>query len=85
MMPWWDQTRSHLTYCFECADFPCKQIRDLEKSYNKRYAESLIANSRTAKEQGIVHLMLLHREKYRCPACGGIISLHDKVCTECGI
>lgn len=27
-------------YCFECSDYPCKQIKNLEKSYNKRYQAS---------------------------------------------
>ena len=35
-----------ITYCYECSDFPCKLIKNLEKSYNKRYSESLIENSR---------------------------------------
>lgn len=29
-------------YCFECSDYPCKQIKNLEKSYNKRYQASLM-------------------------------------------
>lgn len=72
-----------ITYCFDCMDFPCKLIKNLEKSYNKRYEESLIESSIIAKTQGIEHLMRLHNEKYRCPQCGGILSLHDKVCSEC--
>lgn len=35
-------------------------------------------------QKGIPHLMEAHIQKYACPECGGIISLHDKVCTECG-
>lgn len=34
-----------LSYCFECSDYPCKLIKSLEKSYNKRYQASLMANS----------------------------------------
>lgn len=30
-----------LSYCFECPDYPCKLIKNLEKSYNKRYQASL--------------------------------------------
>lgn len=73
-----------ITYCHECGDFPCKLIKDLERSYNKRYNESLIGNSKIVMRKGISHLMGVHIPKYACPECGGIISLHDKVCTECG-
>lgn len=71
------------TYCFECADFPCKLVKNLEKSYNKRYDESLIRNSLTVKDKGIDVFMLSDREKWTCPSCGGIISLHDGECSEC--
>ena len=30
-----------LNYCFECSDYPCKLIKNLEKSYNKRYRQVL--------------------------------------------
>ena len=73
-----------LSYCFECTEYPCKWIKNLEKSYNKRYSESLIENSIIVKQKGIAHLMVTHIQKYACTECGGIISLHDKVCTECG-
>ncbi len=72
-----------LTYCYECGVFPCKLIKNLEKSYNRRYDESLIENSLIVQKHGISHLMDLHTKKYRCSKCGGILSLHDKLCTEC--
>lgn len=39
----------NLNYCFEYLEFSCKQIRYLEKSYNKRYQASLIENSECAE------------------------------------
>lgn len=54
----------NITYCYECSDFPCKQIKSLEKSYNSRYRASLIENSRAAKEYGAEILLEEHREKY---------------------
>ena len=73
----------NITYCYECADFPCKQIKSLEKSYNSRYHASLLENSNDVKEQGMKALLEKHRRKYKCPDCGGIISLHDAECSEC--
>jgi len=77
-------TEKGVTYCFACADFPCKFIKNLDKSYNQRYDESLVANSRLAQEQGITQVLEFHRAKYRCSRCGGVVSMHDKVCNECG-
>lgn len=72
-----------ITYCYECAEFPCKLIRNLEKSYNKRYQESLIKNSDIVKQVGLTEFMILEKEKWTCAYCGGVISLHDHVCGEC--
>ena len=63
-----------LSYCFECAEYPCKLIKNLEKSYNKRYQASLIENSRFVQGHGLEHFMEQQKIKYTCPKCGGIIS-----------
>ena len=72
-----------LSYCFECAKYPCSLIKNLEKSYNKRYQASLIENSRFVQAHGLEHFMEQQKAKYICPKCGGIISIHDKECSEC--
>ena len=70
-------------YCFECSDYPCKQIKNLEKSYNKRYQASLMENSEFVREHGLELFMEKQKEKYTCAKCGGIISIHDRECSEC--
>lgn len=70
-------------YCFECPDYPCKLIKNLEKSYNQRYWASLMKNSAFVKEHGLERFMEIQKEKYTCPKCGGIISIHDRECSEC--
>ena len=72
-----------LNYCFECLEFPCKQIKYLEKSYNKRYQASLIKNSEFVQKYGLEKFMEQQKEEYTCSKCGGIISIHDKECSEC--
>lgn len=69
-------------YCFECAQYPCKMIQNLEKSY-LRYHVSLIDNSLFVKKHGIISFMREQKKKYTCPVCGGMISLHDGKCSEC--
>lgn len=72
------------TYCFECSSFPCKLIKNLEKSYLKRYNVSLIENSNYVKKKGAAEFMAAQRKIWVCPHCGGAISLHDQVCSDCG-
>jgi hypothetical protein len=69
--------------CLECEAFPCTLIKNLEKSYNKRYAESLVANSVYVRENGIEAFMELEKQNRICVDCGGVVSLHDKVCSDC--
>ncbi len=69
--------------CLECNDFPCKLIKELERSYNKRYNESLVANSQSAREHSIEEFLEDDRKKRTCQ-CGGIVSIHDAECSECG-
>lgn len=72
-----------LDYCFECSDYPCELIKNLERSYNKRYQASLMENSEVVKNQGLKIFMEEQKVKYTCSKCGGIISIHDRECSEC--
>lgn len=59
-----------LKYCYECLDFPCTQIKYLDKSYRTRYGVSLIDNSLFIKENGLTKFMEQQKGKYTCPECG---------------
>ena len=72
-----------ILYCYQCRTFPCARIKSLEKSYRGRYRTSLMENSRAVKEIGLAAFMRSQKERYTCPACGGVISLHDAECSEC--
>lgn len=72
-------------YCFDCIDFPCKRIKNLEKSYQKRYQVSLLSNSKHVKEEGFASFFEKEVSRWTCTECKGVISLHDKECSECGI
>lgn len=72
-----------ISYCYECLEYPCKLIINLEKSYNKRYQASLMENSKLVKAQGLKVFMKEQKEKYTCSKCQGVISIHDQECSEC--
>ena len=73
-----------IAWCFECAQFPCKQLKTLDKSYQTRYNISLIQDGHLAAERGVDALLLAQRERYLCPRCGGVVCQHDGLCSECG-
>ena len=73
----------NLSYCFACSEYPCVQIKRLEKSYHQRYQASLMENSAFVKAHGLDKFMERQKEKYTCSKCGGIISIHDRECSEC--
>lgn len=70
-------------HCFECAKHPCKLIKNLDKSYCWRYGASLIENAWMAQSEGIDVLVRRESERWRCPHCGGIISLTEGICSDC--
>ncbi len=72
-----------IVYCFKCPEFPCKKIVNLDRSYQKRYQVSLIENSKKVSTIGFKPFLKQEREKWICSKCGGIISLHDRECSEC--
>lgn len=72
-----------LSYCFECPGYPCKLIKNLERSYNQRYGASLIESSEYVRQHGLEAFMEQQKEKYTCLKCGGVISIHDRECSEC--
>jgi len=71
-------------YCYSCDEFPCKRINNLDKSYLKRYQVNLIGNSRTVYDAGFESFFIKEKERWICSECGGVVSLHDKICSECG-
>ena len=72
-----------LSYCYECPAFPCKWIKNLEKSYHKRYGTSLLKNSLFVKTHGLAAFLKWQKDAFTCPACGGVFSIHDRECSEC--
>jgi len=72
-----------IKYCFECNDFPCVLIKNLDKSYRKRYSVELIKSAGFIKENGIEKYMKNERNKWLCMDCGGIKTQHGNYCSEC--
>lgn len=70
-------------FCFECPDFPCESLKKLDQRYRTRYDMSMIENIKEIKSKGLDEFLKNQREKYRCPNCGGVVSVHNKRCYDC--
>lgn len=73
-----------LSYCFSCPDTHCKKLLHLDNNYRRKYHISLIQNGIDMKQDGIDTFLQREKEKWTCPHCHGILSLHDQCCSECG-
>ncbi len=71
-------------YCFECEEFPCEQLIDMDRHYRIRSAASPIANLNLIKEHGIWKLIKSEKRKWTCPECGAILCMQEPQCASCG-
>ena len=70
-------------FCFECQDFPCENLRKLDKRYRTKFRMSMLENLAFIKKSGIEKFLKQQKERFTCPECGGIICVHDGKCYSC--
>lgn len=72
-----------VTFCFECSQYPCKRLKQLDKRYRSKYGMSMIENLNTIKTIGIDEFVNQQNLKYRCNRCGNLKSVHRTECIYC--
>ena len=65
-------------FCYECADFPCKRMKDLNKRYVTRYNYDTFKTLENISDKGVRKIAQELSKKYSCP--GGTICVHDGKC-----
>jgi hypothetical protein len=70
--------------CSQCDVMPCKNLAHLDKRYRERYSMSMVENLKQLKAEGMTVFLESQRQKYRCPKCGDVVSVHDGKCYSCG-
>ncbi|MCP4727814.1 MAG: DUF3795 domain-containing protein [bacterium] len=75
---------NNLKYCYECDEFPCEDIKHLDKRYRTRYDLSVIENLENIKEQGIRAFIRSEKVRWTCAACSSVICMHTGSCHICG-
>jgi hypothetical protein len=71
-------------YCFSCDSFPCDRLKHLDKRYRTKYGMSMIGNLENIRKFGIRNFIRNEKEKWTCPKCGELISVHKPQCLSCG-
>ena len=72
-------------FCFECAEFPCRELKVIDNRYRTRYNYSFIDNLEAIKRSGVKKFLQDQEKKFRCKNCGGIICVHDRKCYGCEV
>ena len=65
-------------------DMPCKKLTHLDEHYSARYSMSMVKNQKMIQEKGMDEFLQSQAEKYCCPSCGDVVSVHDGKCYACG-
>lgn len=75
--------KNPVEFCFECSDFACENLVRIDTVYRTRFDMSLIENLNYIKEKGMDAFLEAEKEKWTCPDCGEVISVHTKRCYSC--
>jgi hypothetical protein len=75
--------REKTEYCFKCPDFPCDKLTEIDKYYSEKYGVDIIESFTHIKTKGMANFLKNEKEKWKCPACGGVICAQTKRCYTC--
>jgi hypothetical protein len=75
---------SNSGFCFECAQFPCKRLKQLDKRYRMKYMMSMLENLESIRAIGLSAFVENEKQRWRCRKCGGVICVHQGCCFDCG-
>lgn len=60
-------SKGEVTFCFECASFPCDRLRTIDKRYRSSYRMSMIENLNFIKENGMETFLKNRRKNLEVP------------------
>jgi hypothetical protein len=71
-------------YCFECRNFPCDTLKNLDMRYRTKYHMSMIENLENIKNYGVRRFLKNEEIRWTCTKCKGTICVHKGYCIDCG-
>ena len=75
----------NVEFCYECEEFPCKNLKHIDNRYQTFFHMSLIDNLQFIKENGLAEFLENQRKKWQCPDCGEVLCCHNGICFSCGL
>jgi hypothetical protein len=76
--------RTQSGFCYSCAEFPCKRLKQLDKRYRTKYGMSMIGNLRTIETVGVERFVKIEMLRWACKKCGALLCVHRQTCQKCG-
>jgi hypothetical protein len=70
-------------FCYDCEEFPCKRLKQLDKRYRTKYKTSFIENLTIIQDKGIDSFLEFESERRTCKNCGSVLSVHRDKCLFC--
>jgi len=71
-------------FCFDCVQYPCKRLQQLDKRYRTKYSMSMIENLEHIRDIGLNAFIETEKHRWLCRKCGGVICVHRGYCLNCG-
>lgn len=76
-------SRTKSGFCYDCEQFPCRRLKQLDKRYQARYAMSMIDNLKNIRVIGKRQFVKNETKRWQCPACGKLLCVHRDHCWHC--
>jgi hypothetical protein len=76
-------SRGNWSFCIECNQYPCKQLKRMDNRYRNNYLYSVKDNLEYIKNAGVGEFIKEQYWKYSCSRCGELISIHNRKCFKC--
>jgi hypothetical protein len=70
-------------FCYDCNEYPCKTLKQLDKRYRTKYHMSMIENLDNIKALGLNTFVRNEQARWQCHECGGVICVHKGFCLTC--
>jgi hypothetical protein len=76
-------SKGEVRFCYECSDLPCENVDRVARRYLARYGFDFVGNLREVEQLGVEAFLRGQAERFRCPVCGDVVSVHDGKCYAC--
>ncbi len=70
-------------FCYECEQYPCKEINRMDRRYRENYGISVKENLEYIRENGLSKFVAKQYSEHKCSKCGEMISVHNRKCFKC--